>query len=140
MGGRSGFHHAQVKPHYHKGLAGLIMQFAADALALFFLYSQQVPGKFGNPLFAFPESVDHAGPLDGERCPVPNGAQKFALGRQPFIGFAEANYQYPDGFALHLQRNAPKRLGLVADQGRKHAGLGTGIEHHRRLAGGGDLS
>src|SRR5205823_7108671 len=37
-----GFHHAQIKPHHHQALAGFIVEFAADTLALVFLHPEQV--------------------------------------------------------------------------------------------------
>src|SRR6266853_8476 len=40
--GNSRFHHAQVKTNHHQGLAGFVMQFAADAFALFFLHAQKM--------------------------------------------------------------------------------------------------
>ena len=105
------FEHAEIQPDHHQRLPGFVVQFAADALALFFLRAQQMSGEFRNAqLRARAERRS----CRRDQWPAPSGRQSRAADRAPWAAIpraGEADEQHPDHDLPGLQRHSPQRLG-----------------------------
>jgi hypothetical protein len=93
------------------------VEFAADALAFFFLRAQQVGGEFNDASFTFPKCVVEAGFLDGECGTFRDGGEEFFFGGKPVVRFVEADDQDANDLIADAERHSPERLGFLAEDG-----------------------
>ena len=117
IGRRALLQHFQVQTQEQHGLAGLVMQFAAEPAPFFLFGLQKMPRQRAHLLLASRQIPDQTSALRRAQATLGEGVQQIQLARQPLVGRRKTELDESGQAALRKKWNGPVGLKNAAHPG-----------------------